>query len=155
MGQLLEAGNVDQVKYYLDLFEQAFLIKLVFKYSTTLKSRTSSPKILIKAPVLSSLFLNHVTEEYQGRVFESIVGCRLLESFEQVFYWAEGNHEVDFVIVFNKVVYAVEVKLQNRFSKSLDVFRKIFTQSKSIIIHSDNYLQFEKNPQKFITSYSV
>lgn len=155
MGQLLEAGNVDQVKYYLDLYEQAFLIKLIFKFSTHIKSRTSSPKILVRAPVLSSLFFESISDETRGRIFESTVGSRLIESFDPVYYWAEANHEVDFVVTLKNQVYAIEVKLHARASKSLEAFRKKFPKAKSIIIHSENYLEFEKNPEEFISKFSI
>ena len=48
LGQLQESGNVTTIKHYLELFEGAFLIKVLQKYSgSEIKKRGSSPKIEI------------------------------------------------------------------------------------------------------------
>ena len=156
LGQLQDAGNVDQVKNYLDHFAQAFLIRLIFKWSETQGSRTSSPKLIPTANVFTQLFsTTELTQEQLGRVFESTVGNRLCENFDQVYYWREGKFEVDFIVVHNKQIYAIEVKSKNRKSQGMTEFKKRYPKALSLYIHTENYLEFEKNPLHFVEEYSL
>ena len=53
LGQLQDRGNTDLVKHYLELFEGAYLIKSLLKYSPKpVIKKSSSPKILLLAPRL-------------------------------------------------------------------------------------------------------
>lgn len=77
MGQLQDKGNVELMKHYLELFEGAFLLKQLSKFSVkkTL-SRASSPKILPMCPGLYSLNLDvDLDSETLGRAFEIAVGA--------------------------------------------------------------------------------
>lgn len=40
LGQLQDAGNTDQIKHYLDLLSQAYLMRLIFKWGSSSKSRS-------------------------------------------------------------------------------------------------------------------
>jgi predicted AAA+ superfamily ATPase len=155
LGQLQDAGNVDQVKHYLDLYSQAFLIRLIFNFSGT-KHRTSSPKILPSAPVFTQLFLDRpLTLEEKGALFESLVGCRLSEHFENVFYWRNGNYEVDFVVKLKGETIGIEVKTKKRKASGLLSFKKTNAQVRTIIIDVENYEKFEDNPIAFIDKFAV
>lgn len=156
LGQLQDAGNVDQVKNYLDHFSQAFLIRLIFKWSESQGGRSSSPKLIPSANVFIQLFsTTALTPEQIGRVFESTVGNRLCENFDQVFYWREGQFEVDYIVIHNKQVYAIEVKSKLRNTRGMSEFKKRYPSSLSLYIHQENYLEFEKNPVDFIEQYSL
>lgn len=156
LGQLQEAGNVEQIKHYLELFSQAFLLRLIFKYTKNSFSRTSSPKILPTAPVFTSLFMKSpLSHEDRGRIFESTVGNRLCETFESVYFWREGPHEVDFVVDNGKHLIGIEVKSKRRKAVSLSQFRSRFKGSKTCIIDLNNYIEFEKNPEEFLDSYAI
>lgn len=156
LGQLQEAGNVDQIKHYLDLFSQAFLIKQVFKYSKAPLSRVSSPKLIICAPVFTALFMRRaLTDEEKGRVFESIVGQRLCEYFESVHYWREGHDEIDYVIDQDGVLYAIEVKSRIRKIPKFKVFKSKFKNAKFCMIDFENFEEFEQNPMDFLNRYSI
>jgi len=154
--QLQDAGNVDQIKHYLDLFSQAFLIRLIFKYAKNFSSKTSSPKLLPRAPIFTSLFLQRpLTSEEKGRVFEAIVGNRLCENFPSVFFWREGIFEVDFVIETAEGPVAVEVKSKRRKTSGLLQFQKQFSKARICIIDFENYPEFEKEPDAFIEKFSL
>lgn len=156
LGQLQDAGNVDQIKHYLDLFSQAFLIKQIFKYSRSALSRVSSPKIILCAPVFTMLFMRRdLTAEEKGRVFESIVGQRLSEHFESVYYWREGHHEIDYVVEENNELYAIEVKSQIRKIPRFKAFKNKYKKAKFCLIDFENFEEFEKNPIKFLSRYSI
>ena len=156
LGQLQEAGNVDQIKHYLDLFQQAYLIKLIFKWSASNKSRTSSPKILPAAPVFTSFFLNRdLTSEEQGCVFEAQVGNILCQNFNRVYFWREGRFEVDYIVEYKTKLYAIEVKTKKRKTSGIAEFKKIKKLSLACYIDFDNYLAFEQNPKEFLIKFAL
>lgn len=155
LGQLQEAGNVDQIKHYLDLYAQAYLIRLVFKYAHK-RSRTSSPKIIPSAPAFTRLFLNReLTPEEQGSVFEAVVGKCLIDSFEEVYYWREGNKEVDYVVVIDGYPIGIEIKSKKRVTSGMELFRQRFKKARTVVIDFDNYPAMEKNPESFLREFSV
>jgi predicted AAA+ superfamily ATPase len=156
LGQLQDAGNVDQIKHYLDLFSQAFLLRLIFKYGKTPLSRNSSPKILPCAPVFTTLLRQEpLSPEDKGRQFESIVGNRLCETFESVYYWRDGFFEVDFVVRDGKTLIGIEVKSKTRKSSGIEAFKKMNPKANFCYIDFENYLSFEKDPTKFLRSYAT
>jgi predicted AAA+ superfamily ATPase len=157
LGQLQDLGNVDQVKYYLDLYAQAYFINLIPKWTRSPLSRATSPKIIIGAnvfPFFLSENQNH-TEEFLGHLFENLVGNQLCQAFETVYYWAEGAFELDFIVLNKGTIYGIEVKSQRRKAKSLIQFRKKFHEAYTCIITLENYLEFEQNPMNFMTQYSI
>lgn len=158
LGQIQDKGNVDLVKYYIKLFEGAFLIKSLQKFSPNhIRTRASSPKIITMAPCL--YFLNiqdDYSSEEKGYVFEALVGTQLLKTNYEVFYWREGNYEVDFILKKGKRIWAIEVKSGvNKKAKSLSVFMKKYPQANSVIIDYDNYLKFEENPIEFLKKFEL
>ncbi len=155
LGQLQEAGNVDQIKHYLELCAQAYLIRLVFKY-THKRSRTSSPKLIPSAPAFTRLFLNReLTPEEQGFVFEAVVGKCLIDSFEEVFYWRDGNKEIDYVVIVEGCPIGIEIKSKKRVASGIGFFRERFKKAKTIVIDFVNYPDFEKDPKSFLLEFSV
>jgi uncharacterized protein len=155
LGQLQDKGNIDLVKYYLDLYDGAYLIKTIQKYSNNeVKKRQSSPKIICMAPSLSCFHrLDNLTPEYMGRVFESLVGAQLIKNFEKVFYWQELDFEVDFILKYKGQVIAIEVKSgRKKKTRSLDVFLTKNPKAIPLFINKENYSQFELDPVRFIES---
>lgn len=154
LGQLQDRGNIDLVKYYIELFEGAYLLKALQKYSKNeIGKRQSSPKIISMAPALNTFHrMDNLTSEYMGRVFESLVGAQLLRHKENIFYWSEGDYEVDFVLELQGKLIAIEVKSgKKRKSSSLEVFTKKYPAAKVIFITKENYPTFEKDPLGFLS----
>jgi len=115
LGQLQESGNVTTIKHYLELFEGAFLIKVLQKYSgSEIKKRGSSPKIVPLNTALVNArrdsFPPDQDTEWKGRLFECAVGAELCRRHEEVMYWREGGAEVDFVVKTQRGIVAIEVK---------------------------------------------
>lgn len=142
LGQLQDKGNTELVKYYLELFEQAFLLKQLFKFSNkkTL-SRSSSPKILPLCPALYSITIDadYDTNNY-GRAFETTVGALLSALPGELYYWRAKNLEVDYVYKFGKKLWAIEVKSNNKkTAKALHEFKKEFPSAELVLIHRENY----------------
>jgi len=156
LGQLQDKGNVELIKNYIRLYEGAFLIKALEKYSEKkINIKSSSPKILPLAPCL--YYLN-VQDKYKpeefGRVFELAVGAQLVRTGLDLYYWREGKSEVDFVLKQGRKIWAIEVKSgRKKSSKGLIDFQNKFSNVTCVIIDKDNYLEFEKNPLDFLNNY--
>ena len=158
LGQLQEKGNVDIVKYYLSLYEGAFLIKTLEKFSEKkVLTKASSPKILPLAPCFPYLQIRDVYEpDERGRIFELVVGSQLVRTGEDLYYWREGANEVDFVLKCGRKVWGIEVKSgRKKSTKGIDAFKKHFLQAKVVIISPDNYMEFEESPMQFLEKYGL
>lgn len=153
LGQLQDKGNVEVIKHYLDLYQGAFLIKVLEKFSPSrVRVKSSSPKILPLAPCLYYLtHLDHYSADERGRVFEALVGSQLVRTGEELFYWREGKYEVDFVVRSGRKLWAIEVKSgRRRASEGLTAFVKNYPHAKAVIITWDDYPRFEKDPLAFL-----
>jgi predicted AAA+ superfamily ATPase len=153
LGQLQEKGNTDLIKYYIKLYEGAFLIKALEKFSTNaVKVKSSSPKIL---PLCPAFYYAHLLADYsakeRGRVFELIVGAQLARLGLDLFYWREKNDEVDYVLKRGKKIWAIEVKSgQKKSTRGLEKFKEKFSGAKLVILTPENYIAFEKDPMGFL-----
>jgi uncharacterized protein len=128
LGQLQESGNVTTIKHYLELLEGAFLLKSLYKYSgSEVRKKGSSPKILPLNIALIHAFKNPNTvneaPEWRGRIFETAIGGVLAHSNGDLYYWREGNFEVDYVLKIEDKLFAIEVKSgRKRHSKGMEKF---------------------------------
>jgi predicted AAA+ superfamily ATPase len=157
LGILQGKGNTDLIKNYLRLYEGAFLVKALEKFSTNkLKVRSSSPKIL---PLCPAFYYVGIQTPYssteRGHVFEMVVGAQLVRTGAPLYYWREKNEEVDYVLKVGRKIYAIEVKSGKRErSGGLESFKKKFPTSKCVIINTENYIKFEASPIEFMDSVS-
>ncbi len=150
LGQLQESGNVTTVKHYLDLFEGAYLLKTLQKYTgSEVKKRGSSPKIIPLNNALVHAFRNpddmDTDREWYGRTFEAAIGASLSRSSGKLYYWREGRFEVDFVLELERKIYAIEVKsARKRSTAGLETFTKRYSGSIPVILdHDKGSLLFE------------
>lgn len=158
LGQLQDGGNVELIKYYLSLYEGAYLIKVLDKYSNKkVLTKSSSPKILPMSPCLYYLEIqSEYSEIERGRVFEVIVGMQLVRTGEEIYYWREGNYEVDYILKKGKSLFAVEVKSgRKKSSLGLEKFCEKFPNAQKVIITTENYQKFELDPMSFLSWESV
>jgi len=149
LGQLLDAGNVTTLAHYLTLLDSAGLLGGLEKFSGDLiRQRQSSPKFqvhntaLIAAQMPETLPEVLKTPEKWGRIVESAVGAHLLNHARQegfrLFYWREGNNEVDFVLQYRGKTLAIEVKSGVlRGASGMEVFRKKFSPDKMLLVGRD------------------
>ncbi len=121
LGQLQDAGNTTTLAHYLDLLASAGMIMGIPKYSgRTVRIRGSSPKlqVLNTALIMAQSGLTPMEamadRAFWGRMVATAVGAHhtnaALTGYCEVFYWREGNHEVDFVVKSGKSLVAIEVK---------------------------------------------
>lgn len=121
LGQLQDAGNTTTLAHYLELLHGAGMVAGISKYSgAQVRKRGSSPKLQVLNTALIAAQkhrdLNEVREDLRlwGRFVEAAIGAHLLNSIQgtdvKLYYWREGNLEVDFVLERGKETIAIEVK---------------------------------------------
>ena len=125
MGQLQDAGNTTTLAHYLDVLAGAGMVTALQKYAgDRARQRGSSPKLQVLNTALmtaqSGLTPKEARDDHEfwGRLVESAVGAQLANAAAagecELFYWREGNMEVDFVVKSGKAVTAIEVKSGRR-----------------------------------------
>lgn len=155
MGQLQDAGNVTTLASYLEILDQCALLTGLQKYARDdARKRASIPKYqvynnaLLTAYKGSGFAADRTDTRTWGRWVESAVGAHLLslagELDYRLFYWREpsksGNEkdrEVDFIIVRDGRITAIEVKSGRRgMNSGLPVFTEAFHPQRSFIVGS-------------------
>ena len=147
IGQLQDAGNTTTLAHYLDLLAGAGMVTGIAKFAgQKVRQRGSSPKLQVLNTALLSTH-SHLTFEaaqqerdFWGRLVESAVGAHILNSTAgtniEVFYWREGNQEVDFVLRSGRAITAIEVK-SGRHRNTLpgmEAFAKAFKPQHQLLI---------------------
>jgi len=147
LGQLQDVGNTVTIAHYQKLLEGAFLIRGLSKWSgNTLRLRNSSPKWLPLNTGLWTALSNRTLKEWKndpvswGRLVEVAVGAHLVnrgisEGIE-VYYWRDGNNEVDFVLRKGNRVTAIEVKSGQKRMDALGLqeFKKRYPRTRTLVI---------------------
>ena len=121
LGQLQDAGNTTTLAHYLELLAGAGMVRGLQKYAgDAARSRGSSPKLQVLNTALMTATCGYTLadaradREFWGRLVESAVGAHLANSAmageSRLYYWREGNYEVDFVVHAGRRLTAVEVK---------------------------------------------
>lgn len=148
LGSLQDAGNTVTLAGYINILSDSGLVAGLQKYSSDLaRRRASIPKYQVFNNSLMSVFCERGFVEAMGdsklwgRLYESAIGTHILNcSFVgrfDVFYWREGDCEVDFVMKKNSRLLAIEVKSgADASSKGLDAFAKKFPEAERIIVGS-------------------
>lgn len=144
LGQLHNARNTTTLAHYLQLLSGAGLMTGIEKYyGKKIMQRASSPKLLALNTALISAH-NAITldaakkrPEYWGRLLESAVGAHLVNhpshSTQRIYYWREGNDEVDFIVENHDGLFAIEVKSGLRkIGTGLSAFLKKFPKAQVI-----------------------
>jgi len=160
LGQLQDRGNTDLIKHYIELYEAAFLLHALQKFSAKAwLSRASSPKILPACPALHSMAtgLTDVTDaERRGRAFELAVGAELRQQPGDLTYWRARDNEVDFVYRYRDRLYAIEVKSGcKKSTRGLDAFCNKAPGARRVVITPDNFPQFSDDPAGFFATVGV
>lgn len=138
LGQLQDAGNTVTLAHYLALLDQAGLVAGLEKYAgEKVRQRASSPKFQVHNNGLLSAQHKLMFEEVSqnpaewGRVVESVIGTHLLnaalENNMKLWYWRDGQNEVDFVLEQRGKLIGIEVKSGKRAANAgLEKFKQTF-----------------------------
>lgn len=147
LGELQDAGNSTTLAHYLDLLSGAGLLIGLQKFANqNVRRKGSSPKFAVYNNALMSAqsgksFLEATEDRvFLGRLVESAVGAHLLNSIRgtqiELFYWREGDREVDFVLRLGDKIIAIEVK-NNQESiqhSGIDSFVKQFKPDRILLV---------------------
>lgn len=146
--EIQDAGNVMTIAGYLERLNQCGLLGTFQKFSVDdARRRASIPKFQVHNNALLTALSAGTFEQVRndpvkwGHYVESAVGAYLISQayrlqFE-VFYWRDGNNEVDFVLRKDGKVVALEVKSNHeRYTKGLDVFCQKFRPNVALIVGS-------------------
>jgi predicted AAA+ superfamily ATPase len=146
LGQLKDAGNTTTLAHYLKLLEGAGMIKGLEKFSPSIiRQRAASPKFQVFNMALMSALSSFRQKEIPGqpevygRWVESAIGTHLLnqsltDQFD-LFYWREGNQEVDFVLQKGNKTIVIEVKSgRNKHSTGIAAFSQRFNPAKILLV---------------------
>ena len=149
LGQLDDKGNTDTVRHYLDLLSRAGMMSGLQKYDLKqVRSRASSPRLMVHDPSLMFAMWRGSGDlladpSLRGHLVETAVGARLIarsnaEGFD-LYWWRDGNLEVDFVAKRSDgALAAIEVK-SGRISKSgMAEFLKQNPGAKPIVVGDAN-----------------
>ena len=146
LGQLKDAGNTTTLAHYLKLLEGAGMIMGLDKFSpSTIRQRASSPKFQVFNTALMSALAPGMQKDISGqpdvygRWVESAIGTHLLNQAlsrrMKLFYWREGNNEVDFVLQNGEKTIGIEVKSgRNKPSAGIPEFSKRFNPEKVLLV---------------------
>ena len=146
MGQMQDAGNTTTISSYLQLLSDAGLLTGLQKFANDkARKRASTPKFQVHNSALknylSPLSLENalVQPKQWGRFYESAIGAHLVsKAFENrfdLFYWRQGNDEVDYVIQKRDCLMTIEVKSNHeKTTTGLQVFKEKFSPKVSLII---------------------
>lgn len=149
LGQLQDAGNVTTLSSYLNILDQCNLLTGLQKYANDEARRYQSvPKYQVYNNALLTAYKGTTFEKDRvdttkwGRWVESAVGAYLVGGVEEgnykVYYWHERSDEVDFILVKEGAVVALEVKSGRRgMNSGLPTFCERFHPKKALVIGTD------------------
>ena len=121
LGQLDDRGNTATIAHYLKLLGDAGVMSGLQKYDPKmLRQKASSPRLLVHDTALMTASFGRKRDslltdpDLRGRLVETAVGAYLVNLLYagdvEVFWWREGDLEVDFVVTCEDAVCAIEVK---------------------------------------------
>ncbi len=154
LGALQDAGNTVTLAGYLNLLGDSGLVTGLQKFSMDkARKRASIPKYQVYNNALLSVqsgmsFKEAMADSKRwGQVFESAIGAFIVsEAFVhrfEVYYWRDGNDEVDFVIKKNQKIVAIEVKSNSEASTTgLERFRAMYKPTAAFVV-GDNGIKPE------------
>jgi len=146
LGELQDAGNTTTLSHYLSLLSDSGLLSGLEKFSgTTIRKRASKPKFQVNNTAFWSAQQGLTFEEIRiqpktwGRLVESAIGAHLINACfldnMRLYYWREGNDEVDFVLEKDNRIISLEIK-SGKISnlKGMSVFKQMYSPEKSLLV---------------------
>ena len=145
LGQFEEKSHTTTLARYFALLSKAGLIESLPLYSTSFSGQKKyAPKLnalntaLISACSAYSFEVAREDSRFWGQLTESAVGAHLLNTKEErmrLSYWRRNGDEVDFVLNFDRRLFAIEVKSGKiRNLRGWEAFRSNYRKSKPTFV---------------------
>lgn len=143
---IIEAKHTETLADYLNLLTETKLLAGLQKYAgQEVRKRNSAPKLNVFNTALMSALQDYSFAEaqadrsYWGRLVESSIGAHLLNTRDEdtkLYYWREGNQEVDFVLAKGRKLTAIEVKSAPKpvVSNGLNVFAEKYPHARKLLV---------------------
>ncbi len=151
LGSLQDAGNTTTLSSYLSLLNDSGLVTGLQKYAVDMaRKRASVPKFQVYNNSLKNVYSNKRIDDalsdskLWGRIYESAIGAHvvtnaLIGNYE-VYYWREGNMEVDYLIKKKNELVAIEVKSNNEMTnKGLEYVKEHFNCSNTLVVGPNGF----------------
>ena len=88
----------DTIRNYINLLENALMIKIIHRFSYKLKNQfRQNKKIYVVDNGLRNAVAFHTTQDL-GKYAENLVCMEIIRRGKEVFYWKDNKHEVDFIV---------------------------------------------------------
>ena len=145
LGQFEEKSHTTTLARYFALLSKAGLIESLPLYSTSFSGQKKYPSKLnaLNTALISacSAYSFEAAQEdlrFWGRLAESAVGAHLINTKEErmrLSYWRRNGDEVDFVLNFDRRLFAIEVKSgKTRNLRGWESFRSNYRKSKPTLV---------------------
>lgn len=151
LGSLQDAGNTTTLSSYLNLLNDSGLVTGLQKYAVDMaRKRASVPKFQVYNNSLKNVYFNKRIDDalsdprLWGRIYESAIGAHIVTNAlignYEVYYWREGNMEVDYLIKKKNELVAIEVKSNDEMTnKGLEYVRDHFNCSNTLIVGPNGF----------------
>ena len=146
IGEMQDAGNTTTLSHYLNLLSDCGLLGGLEKYAgSVIRKRSSSPKFQVYNNALLTAQDDIKFSDIEAnpkewdRLVESSIGTHLINHSVSgrynLYYWREGNEEVDFVLEKDGKVIAIEVKSGKRGeNKGMNTFAEKFHPEQVLLV---------------------
>ncbi len=152
LGQLQDAGNTSTLTHYAQLLDSAGLLTSLNKYAVDkARQRGSIPKWQVQNSALFSVFASVSFAQTRanpvewGRWVETAISVHLCRSARlgeiDLFYWRDGNDEVDFVVRRGRQVIGLEIKSgRTQAAPGMAAFQRKASPDKVLLIGNSGIL---------------
>jgi predicted AAA+ superfamily ATPase len=146
VGALQDAGNTTTLSGYLNILKDSGLLSGIQKFAIDkARQRASSPKFQVFNNALRNVYAGCSFDDARrdskvwGRFFESAIGAHLVSGAfagnYEVYYWRDGDLEVDYMLKRDNRVVAIEVKSNSdTTNKGLAKFRELYNPQTSLVV---------------------
>lgn len=147
--QIKSAGNSSTLANYLQVLEESHLVAAIQQYASEDERKYKSiPKLQVfSSGMLNAMSMKNIFEIYSNlkeweRRVETAIGGYLLSNANKykykVYYWRQGNEEVDFVLKHSRHLVAIEIKKSRlKQNSGLTAFREQFHPDVELLIDGE------------------
>ena len=143
--------NLREVKKYLEILEETYIIKLSRPFFSNKRTELAkSPKVYFVDTGFRNYLLKDFSSVFErtdaGFLLENFVASQVMKTGAELKFWrTKSGAEVDFVVEEGRKIWAVEVKAGTKVrpGKSLWSFIRKYKPRKTLIIYSGK-LSFER-----------